>query len=312
MIKTTIYGNPVPKSRPRFVPGAHFNPHTPKRTRDAEKRVLAHMVGLLGEDGLKKVKKKLVHTNAVSVPLGINATFYRENQIDCDLDNLFKLLTDACNKIVYTDDKWIHGFAIDVVRGVGKTQARTEIEIISHPQWIQPIDWTPTGSLFYLSLADDPKPKERPRMGNGRVYTPQNTTTWEDKIRGAVETIMGQNGLYFREGKIHHLNALQGDLGMIVQIRRANHIQADLDNLVKAVMDAFNRLAYADDKQIVSLAACLERGSSNAGIEVVLTDTTTWKKKVRGDYGHVNSTNTSDEHVFGHHHGDSREHQTSN
>lgn len=83
-----------------------------------------------------------------------------------------------------------------------------------------------------------PVPKGRPRVTrSGHTFTPARTKTWEQLVGWSARLAMrGQKPLTGR------LNATLTFYGA-----RAN---ADLDNLVKAVLDALNGVVYLDDKQV--------------------------------------------------------------
>lgn len=95
--------------------------------------------------------------------------------------------------------------------------------------------------------------KGRPRVTrNGKhTYTPKETVNWERKIREA----------YINSGGGHFGNK---PLMMIVISRRevpksrpknvteeSDTFMPDADNILKAVEDALNKIAYYDDKQII-------------------------------------------------------------
>lgn len=103
-------------------------------------------------------------------------------------------------------------------------------------------------------------PKGRPRLTRYGVYTPPKTKTYESKVRAILRT--------------QKVPKLEGALKVTVVINRAipksmtkqNKMQAlakallptkkpDLDNYVKAVLDACNGIAFHDDSAICELQA---------------------------------------------------------
>lgn len=108
-----IGGEPLPKERPRAANGRAF---TAKRTRDAEKRVLAAF--------------RAAYPDAVPLrgPVLVEARFYRQTARRVDGDNLFKLCTDALNGVAYLDDEQIEKFIVERHYGAGDL-ARTEVRI---------------------------------------------------------------------------------------------------------------------------------------------------------------------------------------
>ena len=126
-----------------------------------------------------------------------------------------------------------------------------------------------------------PKPKERPRAamigGHARIFTPKGTERYEKEIR---EAWVLHNGDVPEEG------ALKAEITFGIPIpkrvskkRREEMVlgrdsptrRPDLDNLVKAVMDALNGVAYRDDSQIVTVVG-RKRYAEVAYVEVVLED----------------------------------------
>ncbi len=112
MISFFIPMTPVPKGRPRFTV-INNKPHkvyTPKATKSAE-----NQIKLLVRNEMNKNRRK---------PYEIPITAYMVFQSDFasestrhgpDIDNLVKLVLDALNGIVYTDDKLIYAIRAEKV-----------------------------------------------------------------------------------------------------------------------------------------------------------------------------------------------------
>lgn len=88
----TILGEPQSKGRPRVYRGRGITPHT---TREAENRVRSAF------------RIKYPNAKPISQPINVHAQFWMSNHRTHDLDNMFKLVTDALNGIAYTDDRLI-------------------------------------------------------------------------------------------------------------------------------------------------------------------------------------------------------------
>lgn len=116
ILEMTLYGDPKAKARPRKGTNGHM--FTPSSTTEAEKIVATFARHELGEGW-----------EPVDQPVGMAVQFYCQTRRHTDGDNLFKLVTDALNQIVYTDDYLIEEFFVRVIRGVGKAEARTEIMV---------------------------------------------------------------------------------------------------------------------------------------------------------------------------------------
>jgi Holliday junction resolvase RusA-like endonuclease len=98
-----------------------------------------------------------------------------------------------------------------------------------------------------FTVAGQPLPKERPRFGRGRGYTTQRTQDAEQRVADAFTAQTG----------IRHTieRPVTGLLRVRVRFFRDDRRRVDLDNLAKVPLDALNKLAWADDSQIVSLVA---------------------------------------------------------
>lgn len=108
--KFTVEGNPIPKARARSANGHHY---TPARTRQYE----------------TKVRIAARHLPCLDGPVKVRATFYREDAVPCDLDNLLKSILDGINRQAFKDDRqivWLEG-----VKLIDRERPRAEVEIES-------------------------------------------------------------------------------------------------------------------------------------------------------------------------------------
>jgi Holliday junction resolvase RusA-like endonuclease len=85
-----------------------------------------------------------------------------------------------------------------------------------------------------------PQPKERARRGKGgRWYTPERTRRFEDAVREMARLMAPHSWM---TGEHYHVA-----LTAYFPDARAR----DLDNVCKAVLDACNKVLWADDRQVV-------------------------------------------------------------
>lgn len=102
--------------------------------------------------------------------------------------------------------------------------------------------------------------KQRPRLGMGRVYTPQQTVHYENYIKVCYSDYANQLGWKLIEGPI------RAEIEVFMPIPKSDSkkkreqklsgqirptMKPDADNITKSLLDALNGLAYADDKQVV-------------------------------------------------------------
>lgn len=94
----------------------------------------------------------------------------------------------------------------------------------------------------------NPVPKGRPRFGNGHAYTPKATLDYEKYVAAIA-------GIYMR-GEYFETELL----ALTIHFRRKGKRLCDIDNLIKAFLDAGNGVIWKDDTQIRQITARLDYG----------------------------------------------------
>lgn len=130
-----------------------------------------------------------------------------------------------------------------------------------------------------FTVVGAPVPKGRPRavIGKGKMagklmtYTPKETRVYENLVRDCCEAAM--RDAEKRDFMIWPCD--EADYELQVDVYRAAN-RGDLDNFVKAVSDALNRVAYPDDRFIFSMKARMLIDRKNPRVEVAIR---------RWDYG---------------------------
>lgn len=119
-----------------------------------------------------------------------------------------------------------------------------------------------------------PQGKERPRLSKSHTYTPAKTKAYEETV----------GWIY----KAHNFPELKGAIGAEITIYYAipkgtnktdkeamldqkirPTVRPDIDNILKAIFDSLNGIAYKDDNQIVSVIA-RKYYSDNPRVDVFL------------------------------------------
>ena len=124
-----------------------------------------------------------------------------------------------------------------------------------------------------------PTGKGRPRLGaRGRVFTPARTKAYENFIKGCYWEQC--DGFYFADRPITlHIKAYMPILTKFKKSEKEAALRGelkpsakpDVDNILKAILDALNEVAYDDDRFIYQLT--IERiYSDNPRTEVIITD----------------------------------------
>ena len=115
---------------------------------------------------------------------------------------------------------------------------------------------------FEFEVIGDIKGKARPRVNTYtcQVYTPNNTKDYENLVKQYFKIHYPNSGplenrvfvkitAYFKIPK----NTSKKDLKLIEEGILSPTKKPDIDNVVKIVLDALNKLAFKDDNQITKL-----------------------------------------------------------
>ena len=104
-----------------------------------------------------------------------------------------------------------------------------------------------------ITLKGTPVPKGRPRFGNGRAYTPKRTKDYESALKALIkeQDIQGpiEVTLLAIFPRPQRLMPKKYHDGLIKHTKRP-----DLDNIIKAVLDALNK-TLKDDAQVCTIHA---------------------------------------------------------
>ena len=116
--------------------------------------------------------------------------------------------------------------------------------------------------MVEFKVDGEPQGKGRPRFSRkiGRAYTPEKTATYESLIRS---DFYRQNpDIRFDSGPVTlsiwaYMSIPESKSKMTKAMMRSGHEKPtkkpDIDNIIKAVMDALNGAAWKDDKQVCEL-----------------------------------------------------------
>lgn len=118
------------------------------------------------------------------------------------------------------------------------------------------------GKTIAFEVPGEAVPKKRPRVVQGRAFTPAETVAYESAIGWAFKLA-------------HQGPPLEGPLRVHVTVRevsrRPQH-QGDLDNYVKSALDALNGLAWKDDREVVSISAHVNRHAHGPGMAIEIEE----------------------------------------
>lgn len=112
----------------------------------------------------------------------------------------------------------------------------------SAKQLYKRVNWNDFSDEIVFTVMGKPIAKERPRLGRGGTYTPKKTKDYEADVRKAAQEAM--------QDKPPFLGLIQ--LSMVIW--RADGRQADVDNIVKSVMDGMQKGGvFRNDSQVAEL-----------------------------------------------------------
>lgn len=114
-----------------------------------------------------------------------------------------------------------------------------------------------TSPIVSVIVRGSPVSKGRPRFGSGRTYTPQSTIDAEQAIQWAIK--QKYPGLLMNE---------ESSYAVYLYFYTKTARRVDLDNLVKLVLDAMNKMVFKDDSQVTEITARLIRKDKNPRTEI--------------------------------------------
>ena len=129
-----------------------------------------------------------------------------------------------------------------------------------------------------FTIPTKPTGKERPRFAKGFAYTPAKTQAYENFIKGCYVEQCGDVSFGDKSISLE----IKAYVPPITKLKKAERISAllglikptakpDADNILKAVLDALNELAYDDDRYIYKVS--VERiYSEEPRTEVIISD----------------------------------------
>ena len=130
---------------------------------------------------------------------------------------------------------------------------------------------------MYFEVEGEVIGKGRPRFTRqGRTYTPKKTLDYERAIKKAYinkYSYLSKKSLrikicaYLEVARSHSKIKKSKMLMNLLQCTK----KPDVDNIVKVVLDALNKVAYQDDTQVVELVA-IKRWSNTSKLKIVIEE----------------------------------------
>ena len=115
---------------------------------------------------------------------------------------------------------------------------------------------------YTITIPGKPRGKGRPRFSRatGRTYTDDATAVYENLVKTIWMSVVGDrlNGELAVNIAAHYAIPTSKPKKMQAAMRDGSvrpTTKPDIDNVIKAVLDGLNGVAYADDAQVVELSA---------------------------------------------------------
>lgn len=122
-------------------------------------------------------------------------------------------------------------------------------------------EFAPLQATVQFFVAGQPQPKQRPRTtrtrsGKYRTYTPQKTIDYERHVAQVAS--------------MHIRKPLQDDVYIVLEFRRKGKIYADVDNMIKSVLDGLQDVAFVNDSQVTRIYASVDYITDGEGVAVTI------------------------------------------
>ena len=125
--------------------------------------------------------------------------------------------------------------------------------------------------IIYIPI--QPKGAPRPRVTKFGTYNAKDYTDYKNviglaakaKIKTPLDTPVAINIEFFFEIPNSWSKKKKEAAGWHTS-------KPDIDNLIKGVLDGLNGVAYADDMQVVNIAARKQYTRSNSGIQIIIEE----------------------------------------
>ena len=110
---------------------------------------------------------------------------------------------------------------------------------------------------YLVVVPGNPKPKKRPRFGQGRAYRVDRRD---------------EQAVSWHARQVFRAWPVQGDVKLRAIFYRKDRRRCDTDNLLKLVMDGLNRVAWKDDSQVKEVSVRLEYDSEKPRTELEIEE----------------------------------------
>ena len=114
-----------------------------------------------------------------------------------------------------------------------------------------------------ILIEGEPIPAARPRFSGRRCYQPKRNVEYRRRIQAAARSAM--------DGRKPMTGELCAAVKLYRRFKTTTQIFGDVDNHLKAIFDGLNKIAFEDDRQIVSCIVEKHTDKENPRAEILLT-----------------------------------------
>ena len=146
---------------------------------------------------------------------------------------------------------------------------------------------------YTITIPGKPRGKGRPRFSRatGRTYTDDATAVYENLVKTIWMTVVGKrlDGELSVGIEAHYAIPTSKPKKMQAAMRDGSvrpTTKPDIDNVIKAVLDGLNGVAYADDAQVVELSAS-KCYSDDPRVVVIVEDVRIAQERFCGEYEQI-------------------------
>lgn len=141
--------------------------------------------------------------------------------------------------------------------------------------------------LVRFIVPGQPRGKARPRFANGHAYTDEKTREYEQLVALMYKTVAGKAQFPPDTPLSVHIHTYAYIAKSASKAKKDGMLKGqirpmakpDTDNIAKCILDALNKVAYPDDKQIVELSVS-KYYSDNPCVVVEITEAENTKESL--------------------------------
>jgi len=113
-----------------------------------------------------------------------------------------------------------------------------------------------------FTVPSDPIPAARPRFSGRHAYQPKRNRDYREVVQASAREVMN--------GRAPMTCEVEVQISLFRRFKTTARQFGDLDNHAKAILDALNKIVFADDSQVVRLVVEKYTSKHDARAEVTI------------------------------------------